>query len=107
MKAREHKGHMMLEIALDADEEWDSSGGWQQLARRAAEAAIAESDYPELARSERPVEISVTLTSDDQVRVLNSRWRKKDKPTNVLSFPMVDELDLSMAKVSGAELLLG
>jgi probable rRNA maturation factor len=98
---------MMLEIALEADEEWDSSSSWLPLARRAAEAAIAESAYPELAGSERPVEISVTLTGDEQVRELNSKWRRKDKPTNVLSFPMADERDLGRANVADAELLLG
>ena len=97
----------MLEIALEADEEWDSSRSWKQLAQKAAEAAIAESEYPELAASDRPVEISVTLTSDEQVRELNAKWRKKDKPTNVLSFPMADELDLSRARIADAELLLG
>ena len=49
----------MLEIALDVDEEWDSSRSWEPLVRRAAEAAIAESAFPQLARSERPVELSV------------------------------------------------
>ena len=102
---------MMLEIALDTDEEWDSSGGepfdWKPLARKAAEAAILESAYPELAASDRPVEISVTLSGDDQVRALNAKWRGKDKPTNVLSFPMADERDLSRANVAEAELLLG
>ena len=49
----------------------------------------------------------MTLTGDEQVRVLNSKWRGKDKPTNVLSFPMADELDLSKANVSERELLLG
>jgi probable rRNA maturation factor len=102
---------MMLEIALDSDEEWDSSGGkpfdWAPVVRRAAEAAIAESAFPDLAGSERPVEISVTLSGDEQVRALNSQWRGKDKPTNVLSFPMADERDLAKANVSGAELLLG
>ena len=98
---------MMLEIALDADEEWDSSRPWQQLAQRAAQAAIAESDYPELADAERAVEVSVTLTSDEHVQALNSKWRGKDKPTNVLSFPMVDEHDLEKTNVDGPELLLG
>jgi probable rRNA maturation factor len=98
---------MMLEIALEADEEWDSSGSWDKLARQAAEAAIAESQYPELADSDRPVEISVTLTGDDQVRALNAHWRGKDRPTNVLSFPMADETDFRRAKLAGAELLLG
>jgi probable rRNA maturation factor len=98
---------MMLEIALDADEEWDSSRSWKQLAHKAAEAAIAESEYPDLADSERPVEISVMLTDDEHVRTLNAKWLGKDKPTNVLSFPMADELDLARANVSGRELLLG
>ena len=97
----------MLEIALESDDEWDSSSGWLPLVRKAAEAAVAESDYPELARSDRSVEISVTLTSDDQVRSLNAKWRGKDKPTNVLSFPMADERDLAAANVADAELLLG
>ena len=98
---------MSLEIALDADGEWDSSSFWLPLARRAAEAAIAESAFPELADAERPVEISVTLTGDEEVRALNAKWRGKDKPTNVLSFPMADERDLVRANVFGAELLLG
>ena len=97
----------MLEIALDSDEEWDSSRSWAVLFRQAAEAAIAESAYPEIAEFERPVEISVTLTGDDQVRALNAKWRGKDKATNVLSFPMADERDLGYANVAGAELLLG
>src|SRR6185503_8435505 len=97
----------MLEIALDSDEEWDSSRSWLPLVRRAAEAAVAESAYPDLAEAERPVEISVTLTGDEQVRALNAKWRAKDQPTNVLSFPMVDERDLSRANVATSELLLG
>jgi len=97
---------MTLEIALDADEDWDSSRSWEQLARSAAQAAIAESAFPELAE-DRPVEISVTLTGDEKVRELNAHWRGKDKPTNVLSFPMADEHDLSRATLADAELLLG
>ena len=97
----------MLEIAIEADEEWDSSRSWDALVRNAAEAAIAESAFPQLATSERPVEISVLLTSDDKVRDLNAEYRGKHKPTNVLSFPMVDPEDLRVANVAGPELLLG
>ena len=35
------------------------------------------------------IEIAVRLTSDDEVRTLNAQYRSKDKPTNVLSFPMI------------------
>ena len=98
---------MSLEIALDADGEWDSSSFWLPLARKAAEAAIAESAFPDLVDTDLTVEISVTLTGDEEVRALNAKWRGKDKPTNVLSFPMADEHDLMRANVSLAELLLG
>ena len=98
---------MMLEIALEADEEWDSSRSWEQLARKAAEAAIAESAFPQLVTSKRPIEISVRLSGDEEVRALNAEWRGKDKPTNVLSFAMLKEDDLSDTNVAGPELLLG
>jgi probable rRNA maturation factor len=98
---------MMLEIALEADEEWDSSRPWAPLVRKAAEAAIAESAFPDLASAGRPVEISVCLTSDDHVRALNAKWRGKDKSTNVLSFPMAEAYELQDENVVERELLLG
>jgi probable rRNA maturation factor len=98
---------MTLEIALEADEEWDSSHSFEPLVRKAVEAAIAESGFPDLARSGRPIELSVRLTSDEQVRALNAHWRGKDKPTNVLSFPMAETYELSDENVVAKELLLG
>jgi probable rRNA maturation factor len=98
---------MMLEIALEADAEWDSSTGWDALVRRAAEAAVAESAFPQLASGERAVELSVRLTGDEDVRALNAQWRGKDRATNVLSFPLADPEDLAGANVAGPELLLG
>ena len=73
---------------MEADEEWDSSTDWLTLVRSAAESAIAQSAFPQLADTPRTVELSVRLTGDDEVRALNAQWRGKDKPTNVLSFPM-------------------
>src|SRR4051794_25914820 len=98
---------MTLEVALEADEEWDSSISWEPLVRKAVEAAIAQSAFSDLARSGRPVELSVRMTSDDQVRMLNAHWRGKDKPTNVLSFPMAESCELNDASFATPELLLG
>ncbi|MCK5837904.1 MAG: rRNA maturation RNase YbeY [Desulfobacula sp.] len=33
-------------------------------------------------------EISIVMTDDDQIQHLNNTYRKRDKPTNVLAFPM-------------------
>ena len=98
---------MMLEIALEADEEWDSSSSWEPLVRSAIEAAVAESAFPQLATSTGNIEVSVLLTGNDEVRRLNAEWRDKDKATNVLSFPMIDPDDLRETKFAGREMLLG
>ena len=98
---------MTLDIAIDADAEWDSSNDWASLARSAATAAIAESAFPQLASSPRTVELSVRLTSDAEVHALNAEWRGKDKPTNVLSFPMAEGDELETAAQPGPELMLG
>ena len=98
---------MMLEIDIESDEEWDSSTDWPLLVRKAAEAAVAESAFPQLAESGRAVELSVRLTSDEDVRALNAHWRGKNKPTNVLSFPMSEQYELEQADEDGPELMLG
>ena len=38
----------------------------------------------------KDIEISVLLTGDQQIRELNKNYRQQDKPTNVLSFPLLD-----------------
>ena len=38
---------------------------------------------------------------------MNAKWRGKDKPTNVLSFPMVESYELQDENVAEKELLLG
>lgn len=97
----------MLEVAIEADGEWDSSTGWDELARAAAAAAIAESAFPQLNDSERTVELSIRLAGDNEVHTLNSEWRGKDEPTNVLSFPMAEIDELAEARSPGPELMLG
>ena len=98
---------MRLDIILDADPEWDSNTRWDELARSAATAAIAESAFPQLADGPRSVEISLRLAGDDEVRLLNAQWRGKDKATNVLSFPMAEGAELADAAADGPELMLG
>ena len=42
------------------------------------------------ARVRGAAELSVLLTDDAEQRALNARWRGKDAPTNVLSFPQIE-----------------
>ena len=98
---------MTLDSAIEADPEGASSIDWASLARSAAEAAIAESAFPQLGAGERAVELSLRLAGDAEVHALNSQWRGKDKPTNVLSFPMAEADELGSVASDGPELMLG
>jgi len=91
----------MILVEADVSEEWDSRTDWTALADRSVRAAVAHSRHARLI--DREVEVSVKLTSDADVRALNAAWRGKDKPTNVLSFPMVEEEQIG----SPAEPMLG
>lgn len=55
--------------------------GAAALCRRAARAALAADGMAAAA------EASILLTDDATVRQLNARYRQRDMPTNVLSFP--------------------
>ena len=58
-------------------------------------------------------EVSLALVGDDTIQGLNKTWRKKNKPTDVLSFPLlaistreIVEAERAVA-ASGARLMLG
>jgi probable rRNA maturation factor len=97
----------MLDVAAQA-EGWPDKD-WEALAARAAEAAVGQSPYGEWIASPTVIEIAVRLTSDDEVHILNRQYRQKDKPTNVLSFPMVqpDLLEAVTQNSDDGEVILG
>lgn len=75
-----------------------AAAGWRtalgraphHLVRRAVAGTLAE------AGPAGAVEVSVRLTDDAEIRVLNRDWRARDTATNVLSFPL-DEADTGPA----------
>jgi probable rRNA maturation factor len=42
---------------------------------------------------DKDVEVSVTFTDNEQIKDLNSQYRNKNTATDVLSFPMFDDLN--------------
>ena len=98
----------MILVEADAGEDWDSRHDWEELAATAVRSAVSRSRLGGLIGSPLAVEVSVKFTDDSEVRALNAAYRSKDKPTNVLSFPMV-EADLldTLAEAGEGELLLG
>jgi probable rRNA maturation factor len=60
------------------------------VCRKAARAAWAGGAPAAVKRHGAAAEVSIALTTDAAIRKLNAAYRKKDKPTNVLSFPADD-----------------
>jgi len=79
----------MLDVVTEASSAWPAGTDWSALADRAVRAALAQSSQSAVIASPAQVELSVRLSDDAEVRRLNSDFRGKDAPTNVLSFPMV------------------
>lgn len=92
---------MQLDIAIEAD--WPSPPEWEDLAERAASALAGVA--PELANPR--LSASLLFADDAEVHALNREWRGKDKPTNVLSFPMLEREDLLALAPAGPPELLG
>jgi probable rRNA maturation factor len=70
----------MIDIEIE-DDGWKAVPDIEALVTAAAEAALA---------GERGSAVTVLLTDDEAVRELNGRFRGKDKATNVLSFPAIE-----------------
>ena len=51
--------------------------------------------------------VSLVFADDAEVHELNREWRGKDKPTNVLSFPMLERGELLELAFAGPPELLG
>ncbi len=82
------------------------SEDWPEALESALAATAAAVLSQELATGAATVELGLTLADDDTVRALNRDHRGQDKPTNVLSFPLV-EGDGFEPEAAGAPLLLG
>lgn len=91
---------MHFDIEIDG---WPEDKDWTTLTERAHEAVAGV----EPALGNPRLIASVLFTVDGQVHDLNREWRGKDKPTNVLSFPMLGRDDLVALSESGPPEMLG
>ncbi|PZU47415.1 MAG: rRNA maturation RNase YbeY [Sphingomonas sp.] len=100
----------MLDIDCDSvGGDWDEAVDWETLAETAVRAALDGAGQGRLVSlPDALVEVSVRLTDDAEMQRLNRDYRGKDKPTNVLSFPMHAPDELARWLAAGeTDLLLG
>jgi probable rRNA maturation factor len=81
----------MIDVELDMGVVWSNSDFGQSEVEKAVDAAVRFAGLAGLAEYPSPVEVSIKLTDNAEVQALNREWRDKDKPTNVLSFPMLED----------------
>jgi len=86
--ARDEGGAGMIEVEVE-------DAGWTD-ALPGAEAAVVDAAEAALAGAAGG-EVAILLTDDAAVRALNARFRGKDQPTNVLSFPAAPLGDIALA----------
>jgi len=98
----------MIVTDASVDPLWGDDTDWEALAVKAVAAAIGVSELAAWLSAPQDVAVSVHFGSDEEVRVLNRDYRDKDRPTNVLSFPMVlPDLLPGLGAGGDAEALLG
>jgi probable rRNA maturation factor len=93
----------MPSFDVDLDPAWPGSTDWAVLADAAA--LVAAKVAPELGNPR--LSASLLFADDAEVHALNRQWRGKDKPTNVLSFPMLERAELLELASDGPPELLG
>jgi probable rRNA maturation factor len=82
MPVPKQKSQPVFEVEIIEDD-----GDWPELAELAMEIERAAAAVAGAIRGAAPGAISVALSSDENIALLNARFRGKAKPTNVLSFP--------------------
>ncbi len=76
---------MKLRIYFENDQEkYKVSYNLKMLLREAIETTLDFEDFNAVC------EVSVTFTDNEGIRELNKKFRNMDKPTDVLSFPLLD-----------------
>lgn len=96
-------GEVALQLEISIEAPWPSAIAWEDLAESAVTALARIA--PELANPR--LLASVQFADDAEVHALNREWRGKDKPTNVLSFPMLERGELLTLGAAGPPELLG
>ena len=95
-----------MQIDIDI-ENWPAPGTqWGEWESLVEQVATAAHQSEALLACERLV-VSILFTGDEEVHALNREWRNRDKPTNVLSFPMLERAELAELGEEGPPVMLG
>jgi probable rRNA maturation factor len=77
-----------IDISIDSPA-WDALPDLEALAER----VIRQCETLTAVKLAQECEVSLAFCDDAAIKELNARWRRQDKPTNVLSFPTPGALE--------------
>ncbi len=69
------------------------NGDWNESHKEII-TAVLQTAAKIIAPTMENAELSVLLCDDETIAEINHKWRKKDKATNVLSFPQNDDIEM-------------
>ncbi len=78
----------LVELSIDLGDEESDHAFQQQLSSLALETVVNQTLHQ--AGITQPVTLTLLITNDETIQALNKQYRQQDKPTDVLSFPLLD-----------------
>ncbi len=70
---------------------WQQFKNSQKLVTKICQNLIPLTDLKKIIKQDCELELSISLVSNIQIKKINLQFRQKNKATNVLSFPTIDE----------------
>ena len=83
------KQHPQVELDISIDDDEVEAAILRVLSLSELERVVQSTLHQ--ARVTQPVSLALTITDDTAIQELNKRYRRQDKPTDVLSFPLLDK----------------
>jgi probable rRNA maturation factor len=79
----------LVEIYVDTDSDEENEAATHVLETLDIEGAIRQT--LRAVNIEQPVALTLVISGDQTIQALNKQYRRQDKPTDVLSFPLLDK----------------
>lgn len=79
----------LVEVYIDTDSDEENEAATHVLETLDIEGAVRQT--LRVVNIEQPVALTLVISGDQAIQALNKQYRRQDKPTDVLSFPLLDK----------------
>lgn len=82
---------MIIVDVVTKSKKWSVEKNIEKFVEKTCQKIIPLTDLKKIIKKDFTLEVAVLLVCDSQMKKINFEFRQKNKPTNVLSFPALDE----------------